>query len=92
MRHTTVNDEFDKVKWTGWCTYIPGLENLTTCNGDMCTIQIFLVRFDLEDNHGVANLVSSVVWDICELDELEGVCALGLLNLFQYLGRLGQVN
>ena len=74
-QHNTVNDEFDWVEWTGWCAYIPRVAYLTTCDSDARAIRIFLVRFDLADNHGVENFVSSALRDICELDESEGVCA-----------------
>ena len=37
-------------------------------------IRVFFVRFDLADNHGVANFSSSVLGDILKLDEAEGVC------------------
>ena len=47
---------------------------MTTYDGDARAIWIFLVRFDLSDNHGVANFVSSVLGDIYKLDEAEGVC------------------
>ena len=59
-----------------WLVYLhPRGEIFTTCDSDARAIQIFLVRFDLADNHGVANSVLSILWDICELDELEGVRA-----------------
>ena len=39
------------------------------------------MRFDLADNHGVANLFSSVLGDILKLDEAEGDCAFHALVL-----------
>ena len=39
------------------------------------------MKFDLVDNHGVANLFSSVLGDILKLDEAEGVCAFRALVL-----------
>ena len=33
------------------------------------------MRFDLADNHGMANFMSTVLRNIRELDELEGICA-----------------
>ena len=74
-RQNAVNDKFDEVECTGWCTYIPGVENLTTCDGNEHAIRVFLVGFDLTDNHGVANFMLSVLWDIGKLDESEGVYA-----------------
>ena len=65
-------------------TYIPRVANLTTCDGDACLIGIFFVRFDLTDNHGVANLFSSVLGDIRKLDEAEGVCAFRTLVLWDF--------
>ena len=63
-RQNSINDEFDEVEWTGWCTYIPRVEILTTCNSYAREIWIFLVRFELADYHGVANFVSSVLGNI----------------------------
>ena len=77
----TVNYDFDEVKGTGWRTYISGVANLTTSNGDACSIGILLMGFDLVDNHGVANFFSSVLRDIFKLDEAEGVCAFQALVL-----------
>ena len=41
--------------------------------------------FDLADNHGVANIFSSVLRDIFKLDEAEGVCAFHVLVLGDFL-------
>ena len=56
-------------------THIPGVANLTTCDGDARAIWVFLVVFDLADHHGVTNFMSSVLWNIGELDESESFCA-----------------
>ena len=77
----TVNDEFDEVEGTGWRTYIARVANLATSDGDVCSIGIFLMRFNLSDNHGVKNLFSSVLRDIFKLDDAEGVCAFHTLVL-----------
>ena len=53
----------------------PGVANLTTCDGDARAIWVFLVGFDFTYHHGVANVVSSVLWDIGKLDESEGFSA-----------------
>ena len=74
-QQNTSNDNFDEIKSTGWRTYISGVANLTTCDGDACLIGILFMRFDLVDNHGVANLSSSVLGDILKLDEAEVICA-----------------
>ena len=42
------------------------------------------MRFDLADNHGVANFVLSVLGDIRKLDEAEGVCAFHALVLWAF--------
>ena len=74
-RQNAFNDNFDKVELSGWCTYIPRVANLTTCDGDARAIRVFLVGFDLEYYHGMANFMMSVLWNVDELDESEGVCA-----------------
>ena len=84
-RQNTVNDEFDEVEWTGWRTYISGVANLTTCNGDACSIGILFMRFELADNHGVENFFSSVFGNIFKLDEAEGVCAFRMFLLGAFL-------
>ena len=71
--------------WGGWRTYISGVENLTTCDSDACFIGVFFMRFDLADNHGVANFFSSVLEDIFKLDEAGGVCAFHVLALGAFL-------
>ena len=48
-------------------------------------IRVFFVRFDLADNHGVANFSSSVLGDILKLDEEEGVYAFHALVLGAFL-------
>ena len=48
--------------------------NLTNCVGDVCAIQVFLMVFDLAYYHGMANFMSSVLWNVGKLDESEGVC------------------
>ena len=40
--------------------------------------------FDFADNHGVENLVSSVLGDIHKLDEAGGVCAFHALVLWAF--------
>ena len=66
----------------GGGTYIPGVANLTTSDGDARAIWVFLVRFDLVDNHGVANFVSSVLRYIHKRDEAEGACDFHALVLW----------
>ena len=66
---------FDKVKLSGWCTYIPGVANLTTCGGDACVVWVFLVGFNLAYYHGMANFMLSILWNVGKLDEAGGVCA-----------------
>ena len=48
---------------------------MTTGDGDSGAVWVFLVRFDLADNHGVANFMPTVLRNVLELDELEGICA-----------------
>ena len=64
---------------------LSGVGNLNTSDGDACSIGILLMRFDLADNHGVANLFSSVLRDIFKLDEAEVVCAFHALVLGAFL-------
>ena len=80
-RYNTVNDEFEEVEGTCWHTYIAGVENLATSDGDTCPIGIFLMRFDLADNHIVTNLFSSILRDILKLDDAKGVRAFRSLVL-----------
>ena len=71
-RQDTVNDDFDKVKWTGWCTYIVGVADLANSHSDAFPIGILLMMFNLADNHGVTPLFSSVLRYIFKLDDAEG--------------------
>ena len=48
---------------------------MTASDGDAGAVWVFLVRFDLSDNHGVANFMPTVLRNVRELDELEGICA-----------------
>ena len=41
----------------------------------MGAVWVFLVMFDLTDNHGVANFMPTVLRNVRELSELEGICA-----------------
>ena len=75
MRQNTVNDESDKVKGTGWRTYIARVADFATSNGDACPIRILLMSFNFADNHGVKKSFSSVLRDIFKLDDVGGVCA-----------------
>ena len=84
-RQNTVNDEFDEFEGTGWRTYITGVANLDNSDGDVCSIGIFLMSFNLTENHGVTNLFSSVLRDIFKLDDAEGVCAFHVLVLGDFL-------
>ena len=46
---------------------------------DAGAVWVFVVRFDLADNHGVANFMPTVLRNVRELDEIEGICALHAL-------------
>ena len=48
---------------------------MTAGDGDTGAVWVFLVRFDLADNHGMANFMPTVLRNVRELDELEGICA-----------------
>ena len=48
---------------------------MTAGNGDAGAVWVFLVRFDLADNHGVENFMPMVLRNVQKLDELEGICA-----------------
>ena len=48
---------------------------MTSRDGDAGAVWVFLVRFDLADNHGMANFMPTVLRNVRELDELEGICA-----------------
>ena len=74
-RQNAVNNEFDKVELSRWCTYIPGVANLTAGDGDAGAVWVFFVSFDLAYNHGMENFMPAVLKNVCELDEFEGVCA-----------------
>ena len=52
---------------------------MTSGDGDAVAVWVFLVRFNLADNHGVANFMPTVLRNVQELDELEGICALHAL-------------
>ena len=80
-RQNTVNYELDKVEGTCWRTYIAGVSDLDTSDGDVCTIGILLTRFYLAYNHGVANFFSSVLGGIFKTDDAEGVSAFNSLVL-----------
>ena len=80
-RQNAVNDKFDENTCSGRRTYIPGVANLTTYDGDACSIGIFFVRFHLADNHGVANLSSCALGDFLKLDEAKGIFAFHMLVL-----------
>ena len=54
---------------------IPRVENLTAEDSDAGAVWVFLVRFNLADNHGMANFMLTVLRNVRELDELEGICA-----------------
>ena len=44
-------------------------------DGDAGAVWVFHVRFDLADNHGVANFMPTVLRNVREINELEGICA-----------------
>ena len=48
---------------------------MTAGDGDAGAVWVFLMRFDLAHNHGMANFMPAVLSNFCELDEFEGVCA-----------------
>ena len=48
---------------------------MTASDGDTGAVRVFLVRFDLADNHGVANFMPTVLRNVRKLDELEGIRA-----------------
>ena len=48
---------------------------MTASDGDAGAVWVLLVRFDLADNHGVANFMLKVLRNVQKLDELEGICA-----------------
>ena len=77
----TVNHELDEVEGTCGRTYISGIIDAATSNGDACTIGIFLLRSDLTHNHGVANFLPSVARDIFKANDTESVGALNMLFL-----------
>ena len=53
----------------------PRVANLATCDGDACAVWVFLVGFNLAYYHGMEIFMPSVLWNVSELDEFEGVCA-----------------
>ena len=48
---------------------------MTDGDGDAGVVWVFLVRFDLAHNHGMANFMPAGLRNVCELDEFEGICA-----------------
>ena len=48
---------------------------MTASDGDAGVVWVFLVRFYLAHNHGMANFMPAVLRNVCKLDEFEGVCA-----------------
>ena len=80
-RQYTVNHELDKVEGICGCAYISGITYAATSKCDACTIGIFLLRSDLTQNHGVANLFSSVLRDTLKSNDAGVVCALHALVL-----------
>ena len=48
---------------------------MTAGDVDAGAVWVFLVRFDLADNHGVASFMPTVLRNVRKLDELEGICA-----------------
>ena len=48
---------------------------MTASDCDAGAVWVFLVRFDLSDNHGVVNFMPTVLRNVRELDELEVICA-----------------
>ena len=48
---------------------------MTASDGDVGAVWVFLVRFDLTDNHGVENFMLTILRNVRKLDELEGICA-----------------
>ena len=48
---------------------------MTAGYGDAGAVWVFLVRFDLAYDHGMANFMPAVLRNVCELDAFEGVCA-----------------
>ena len=78
---------------------------MTAGDGDAGAVWVFLVRFVLAYDHGMANLMSAVLRNVCELDEFEGVCAFhaflpwairtfsdALANLSKFVGIGGVTN
>ena len=53
----------------------PRVANLTAGDGDAGAAWVFLVRFHLTDNHEMANFMPTVLRNVRELDEFEGICA-----------------
>ena len=47
---------------------------MTASDRDAGAVWVFLVRFDLADNHGVANSMPTVLRNVRKLDDLEGIC------------------
>ena len=52
---------------------------MTAGDGDAGAIWVFLVRFDLAYYHGMANFMPTVLRNVRELDEFEGICAFHVL-------------
>ena len=48
---------------------------MTASDGDAGAVWVFLMRFDLAHNHGMANFMPAGLRNFYEMDEFEGVCA-----------------
>ena len=62
----------------------PRGSKLTAGDGDAGAVWVFLVRFELADNHGVANFMPTVLRNFRKLDELKDICAFYALLLWAF--------
>ena len=57
---------------------------MTAGDADAGEVWVFLVMFDLADNHGAANFMPTVLRNVRELNDLEGICAFHALLLWAF--------
>ena len=73
--HDTVDHELDQIKRSGWGVDVTRVLDMATRQGDPCTVGIGLLRADFTNNHGVADVLASVLRYVLISDRSESVGA-----------------
>ncbi len=71
----TVEEQLDKFKQGRVGANVAWIANSITTDGDTGAVRVILLRTNLADDHGVADLLALVGWDVLVVDEEEGVGA-----------------